>query len=276
MLKMMMRVVAVMLAVVPATLHAKIVTEKIEYRDGDAVLEGFLAYDDSVKPEDRRPGVLVCHEWWGGGGSNAYAQSRAEQLAGLGYVAFALDMYGKGRNTDDPKQAGAWAGEVFADAEAMRRRAALGLKVLAEHERVDRERLAVIGYCMGGTVALELARSGLEHTQSLRVVVAFHASTLAAKGSAEEIMKANANIKGSVLVCHGAVDQFVKPGELQAFGDQMEAAKVDYQVVHYGGAVHSFTNPGADAHKMASVGYDEKADRRSWGHMRMLMDEKFK
>lgn len=268
---------AALVTLMLATLaHAKIVTQKIEYKDGETVLEGFLAYDDSAKEGEKRPGVLVCHEWWGGGGSSDYAQSRATQLAELGYVAFALDMYGKGKITSDPKQAGAWSGEVMGTPGVLQRRAAAGLKVLAEQSRVDAKRLAVIGYCMGGTVALELARSGLPHTENLKAVVAFHASTLAAKGNAEEIMKANANIKGSVLVCHGAMDEFVRPAQLREFGLQMEAAKVDYQVIHYAGAVHAFTNPKADGYKLPSVGYNAAADRRSWQHMRQLFDEKLK
>lgn len=273
----MLRTLALLVAIMlPALAHAKIITQKIEYNDGDTVLEGFLAYDDAAKEGEKRPGVLVCHEWWGGGGSSDYAQSRATQFAGLGYVAFALDLYGKGRITSDPKQAGAWAGEVMGTPGVLPRRAAAGLKVLAEHARVDPKRLAAIGYCMGGTVSLELARSGLPHTQNLKAVVAFHASNVAAKGSDADIAKANANVKASVLVCHGAIDDFVKPGELETFGKQMEAAKVDYQVVHYAGAVHAFTNPQADGYKVPGVAYNAAADRRSFEHMQLLFAEKLK
>jgi len=271
----MLRSLALFVAMlIPSLAHAKIVTQKIEYKDGETVLEGFLAYDDTKDETQKRPGVLVCHEWWGGGGSNDYAQARAIKLAELGYVAFSLDMYGKGRNTSDPKQAGAWAGEVMGTPGLLQRRAAAGLKVLVQQPQVDPKRLAAIGYCMGGTVALELARSGLPHTGELRAIVAFHASTVAAKGSDMEIAKANGNLKGSVLVCHGAIDDFVKPGELETFQKQMEAAKVDYQVVHYAGAVHAFTNPKADDYKLPSVGYNQAADRRSFEHMQRLFVER--
>lgn len=240
--------------------HAKIVTQRIEYKHGDTVLEGVLAYDDAAK--EKRPGVLVCHEWWG---MNAYAEKRATMLAELGYVAFALDMFGKGKTTEDAKQAGAWAGEVFKDNANLRERAALGLKQLAESDKVDPTRLAAIGYCMGGTVALELARSDKPHTADLKAVVAFHASTVSAAKADD-----NANIKGTVLICHGAADNFVKPEELPAFEKQMADAKVDYMLVSYAGAKHAFTNPNADKHTDLGVAYQKTADERSWGHMQSL------
>lgn len=253
-----------------ATGRAEVITQRIEYRDGDLVLEGVLAFDDAVPEGERRPGVLVCHEWWG---MNAYSESRAKMLAELGYVAFALDMYGKGQITDDPNQAGAWAGEVNSDVTKMRARAALGLKLLAEQAGVDATRLAAIGYCMGGRVALELARSGLPHSEHLRAIVPFHASVVSASGADEDIAKANANIKGAVLVCHGAIDPFVQEGELETFQQQMEAAKVDYQVVSYAGTVHSFTNAAVDAYKIPGAAYNRAADQRSWAHMLRLFAE---
>lgn len=244
--------------------HGKVVTQRIEYKDGDTVLEGVLAYDDAVK--EKRPGVLVCPEWWG---CNAYAHKRAEMLAELGYVAFAIDMFGKGKITEDPKQAGAWAGEVFKDPAALRARAAKGLAVLVASEKVDTSRLAAIGYCMGGTVALELARSGLPATQNLKAVVAFHASTIAAKNADD-----NKNIKGTVLICHGALDNFVQPDQIPAFEKQMAEAKVDYVFISYAGAKHAFTNPNADNHAGLGVAYNTLADERSWRHMNDLFKER--
>lgn len=250
-----------------ATAMGEVKVERIEYRDGETVLRGILAYDDAAAGA-RAPGVLVCHEWWG---CNEYSESRAKQLAGLGYVAFALDMYGNGKVTTEGKVASEWAGALYADNAALRRRAAAGLKVLAENPRVDRERLAVIGYCMGGTIALELARSGLGHTENLRAVVSFHASTLAAAVAAD-----NTKIKGSVLVCHGGADDFVKPEQITKFNEQMQAAGVDAQFVSYVGAVHAFTNPKADGSFSPMVKYDERADRRSWAAMKSLFDETLK
>lgn len=240
-------------------------TKRVEYTSGGKTLEGVLAWDDAAK--GKRPGVLVCHEWWG---MNDYAQKRATMLAEQGYVAFALDMYGKGKTTADPKVAGEWSGALYGDPKALRETAAAGLKVLSSDERVDGKQLAAIGYCMGGTIALELARSGLPGSENLRAIACFHTSSVAAKIPAD-----NANIKGSVLVCHGAADGFVKADELPTFHKQMEEAKVDYQVVWYAGAAHSFTNPGADAFGIPGVKYDKHADQRSWRAMLDLFREKF-
>ena len=262
---MLSRLTAVLAATCSTAAFAEIKTEHIKYTSGQTTLEGVLAYDDAAT--DKRPGVLVCPEWWG---RNEYADSRARQLAALGYVAFAIDMYGDGKTTTDPKQAGEWAGKVSSDPAEMRVRAAAGLKVLAEHAKVDDSKLAAIGYCMGGTVALELARSGQPHTENLRAIVPFHASTLAAKNPDD-----NKNIKGSILVCHGQDDAFVKPEQIENFHKQMKDAGIDYQFASYSGAVHAFTNPDADSFGVPGVKYNQKADKRSWTAMRNLLSEVF-
>lgn len=244
--------------------HAEIKIERIEYKVGDASYKGVLAYDDAAK--DKRPGVLVCHEWWG---CNEYMENRVRMLAEEGYVAFAPDMYGSGRVTSDPKQASDWLGALFADPKAMVDRAGTGLKLLAEHARTDSTRLAAIGYCMGGTVALTLARSDAPHAANLKAVVTFHTSNISAKDPAT-----NRNIKGSVLVCHGAIDSFVQPAEIEKFHKQMDEAGVDYQFISYSGALHAFTNPGADKYGVDGVKYHETADKRSWKHMLTLFAEK--
>ncbi len=238
--------------------QAEIRTERIEYRHGDAVLAGYLAYDNAVT--GKRPGVLVVHEWWG---LNDYAKRRAEQLARLGYVAFALDMYGKGISTTDPKEAGRLAGLFRDDRPFGRARAAAGLEVLRKRPQVDPARIAAIGYCFGGTVVLEMARSGAD----LKGVVSFHGG-LATPNPADA-----GNIKGKVLVLHGADDTFESPAEITAFQEEMRQAKVDWQMVYYGGAVHSFTNPDAGKAGIKGVAYDEAADRRSWQAMRDFFDE---
>src|SRR5437016_4859901 len=141
----------VMAGISPVT-HATIKTQVVDYKDGDVALEGYLAYDDSIASA---PGVLVIHEWWG---NNEYSHKRAEQLAGLGYVAFALDMYGKGVTADNAQDAGKLATPFYQDRDLMRSRAAAGLNILKSQKNVDPKHLAVIGYCFGGTTALELAR----------------------------------------------------------------------------------------------------------------------
>lgn len=252
-------IAATALAISSALAQADVNTQKVEYTIGDQTFVGYLTYDDAKS--EPRPGVLVCHEWWG---NNEYSSKRAHMLAEQGYVAFALDVYGKDKVTTDPKQAGAWAGEIFGDVNIVRERAAAGLKVLAENPRVDKTRLAAIGYCMGGSVALELARSGHKHTENLRVVAPFHAGNLLAKTPED-----NKNIKGTVVVFHGADDTFVPEGDIQKFEKQMNDAHIDYLFVSFGHAVHAFTNPAADKANIPGVKYDKKADERSW---KLLLD----
>jgi dienelactone hydrolase len=241
--------------------QAEVKTQSIEYRHGDAVLVGYLAYDDSMA--GRRPGVLVVHEWWG---LNDYAKGRAEQLARLGYVAFALDMYGKGMSTTDPKVAGQLSGVFRNDRALGRARAAAGLAVLKGRPEVDPARIAAMGYCFGGTVVLEMARGGAD----LRGVVSFHGG-LATPNPADA-----KNIRGKVLVLHGADDPFESPAEIAAFQDEMRRAHVDWQMNYYGGAVHSFTNPASSTFGIKGVGYNAEADRRSWLAMRNFFDEIFR
>jgi dienelactone hydrolase len=213
--------------------------------------------------------VLVCPEWWG---NNDYARGRARQLAELGYVAFSIDMYGQGKLTTDPKVAQEWSGALYADNALGRERAQLGLAQLTAQPMVDASRCAAIGYCMGGTVALELARTGAD----LKAVVTFHASTVTARGTDAEALADNKRIRATLTICTGAEDGFLPADELQRFHAQMKAAGVDYQVASYAGAVHSFTNPGADAYKIPGVAYDAKADARSWSLMRSALAEAFR
>jgi dienelactone hydrolase len=236
-------------------------TEPIEYKHGDVVLEGYLAYDDST--QDKRPGVLVVHEWTG---HNPYVRKRAEQLAGLGYVAFALDMYGKGVQAKDAKEAAQLASTYKNDRKLMRARANAGLDVLRKQPLVDTERLAAIGYCFGGTTVLELARGGAD----LAGVVSFHGDL--ATPTPEDAR----NIKGKVLALHGADDPFVPPAVVTAFEEEMRKGGVDWQLVKYGGAVHSFTNPGAGNDNSRGAAYNEKADHRSWEAMKVFFAEIFK
>ena len=251
-----------------ASACAAIQTKTVEYKVGDRAFEAFIAFDDAkATPAHKQPGVIVCPEWWG---NNDYARDRARQLAQLGYVAVSIDVYGKDdgklRITSNPEQAGKWAGEVSSTPSAMRERAAAGYKVLTDLPQVDLSRTAAIGYCMGGTVALELARTGAP----LNAVVTFHASTIAAKVPAD-----NKTIKASVLICHGQDDTFVADEQIKSFHSQMKEAGVNYQFISYSGAVHSFTNAGADAFKIPGVAYQKEADHRSWEAMQSLFREKF-
>ncbi len=248
---------ALMVAAVPPA-HAEVKTEVVEYRHGDVVLEGYLAYDDSF--QGKRPGVLVAHEWFG---QTPYERKRAEQLARLGYVAFAIDMYGKGVRARDGKEAGALAGKYMGDRKLMRARAAAGLDVLRMRPATDPTRLAAIGYCFGGTTVLELARSGAD----LASVVSFHGGLdTPTPGEAR-------NIKAKVLVLHGADDPLVPTRQVEAFQEEMRKGGVDWQFISYGGAVHRFSNPAAGDDPSKGLAYNERADRRSWEAMRVFFAE---
>ena len=242
--------------------QAKVVTKPVAYEQGGTKLEGYLAYDDSVKTA--RPGVLVVPEWWG---LNDYIKGKADELAKMGYVAFAVDMYGAGVNTLDPKKAQELASPFYGKP-LMAERARAGLDQLLKSELVDQHHVAAIGFCFGGTTCQALAYSGAP----LSGIVSFHGGLITAT---PEQAKA---IKAKFLMCNGAVDTFVKPEDVQSFKAALEGAKVDYQFVDYSGAVHAFTNPGADkihADTGLNVGYNEAAARRSWALMRSFFDEVF-
>jgi dienelactone hydrolase len=252
---------AIVLLAGAAMAQAKIHTEEIDYKHGDVVLQGYLAYDDAIT--GKRPGVLIVHEWTG---HNPYVRKRAEQLSELGYVAFALDMYGKGVQAKDAQEAGKMAGVYKNDRKLMRARAGAGLDVLVKQDLVDPKQVAAIGYCFGGTTVLELARGGAD----LAGVVSFHGDL--ATPTPEDAK----NIKGKVLALHGADDPFVPEKVVEAFRSEMRKGAVDWELVEYGNAVHSFTNPGAGKDNSKGAAYNEKADKRSWQAMRDLFGEIFK
>jgi len=246
---------AVLLAT--ASLHAAIQSKTIFYQQDDATLEGMLVWDDAVSGP--RPGVLVVHQWLG---ITDYEKHRATMLAQLGYVAFCADIFGQGVRPTNTAAAGAEATKYKTDRTLLRARVNAGLDQLRKSELVDPRRLAAIGYCFGGTTVLELARSGAD----VKGVGSFH-------GGLDSPAPADGkNIKGAVLVCHGADDPFEKPEDLTAFESEMRAAKVDWRLIKYGGAVHSFTqpdpgfvNPGAR--------YNEKAAKPSWEDMKLFLAE---
>jgi dienelactone hydrolase len=232
--------------------------EHIEYKDGDVSLEGYLAYDDAV--EGKRPGVLVVHEWWG---LNRYIERRTEELAKLGYIVFAIDMYGKGMTADSPEKAVEFSSVYTKNRKLMRSRATAGLAVLRNHPLADIPRIAAVGYCFGGTTSLELARSGAP----LAGVASFH-------GGLDTPYPEDAkNIKCSILDLHRADDPFQPRQNVEDFQDEMSKAGVDWQTNIYSGAQHAFTNPDADKHGIKGVAYNEKADRRSWEAMEIFFNE---
>ena len=242
------------------TASAKVVSQSLSYTHDGVSLEGYLAYDDAVS--GKAPGILVVHEWWG---LNDYARSRAQKLAGMGYVAFAVDMYGKGKSTQHPDQAAAWMKEVNSNMDGWLKRALAGLEVLKKQPQVDTTRLAAIGYCFGGATVQVLAYGGA----GLKGVVSFHGSLI--PPSAEQAGRTQAKI----LICHGAMDPMNTPEAMTTYVNAMNASSIDWQLIAYGGTRHSFTNPDADKRGMAALAYHPSADRRSWQQMTFFLDELF-
>ncbi len=240
--------------------RAELKSDPVEYQQGETTCEGFLVYDNAVK--GKRPGVLIAHQWKG---LSAYEKKRAEMLAKLGYVVFCADIYGKGVRADNPKDASALAAKYKGDRPLLRARVNASLAQLKKQPLVDARRIAAIGYCFGGTTVLELARSGAE----VAGVVSFHGG-LNTPGADDA-----KQIKGKVLALHGADDPFVPPVEVAAFEDEMRKAGVDWQLVSYGGAVHSFTDWNAGGDNSKGAAYNEQADKRSWEAMKVFFAEIF-
>jgi len=240
--------------------QAKVVTKSVAYEQGGQKLEGYLAYDDAKS--GARPGVLVVPEWWG---LNDYVKSRARQLAQMGYVAFAADMYGNAKVTRDPKQAEEWSSAVD-NGGLMAPRSKAALEVLKEQPQTDKSKLAAIGFCFGGSTVLQLAYSG----EPLAATVTFHGGLMPPK---EDQL---AKIKSPILILHGAEDGFVKPETIDQVRASLDKAKVDWYMVTYANAVHAFSNPDANSFKIPGIGYNEKAARRSWAEMQDFFKEQFK
>ena len=243
------------------TLHAEVMTQEFSYSDGDINMIGYLASDISVKGE--QPGIIVVHEWWG---HNEYAKRRARMLAGLGYRAIALDMYGNGKTASHPKDAGMFSGEVKKNMAVAEKRFMAAYKYLQNQKNVAKDKISAIGYCFGGGIVLEMARRGVD----LDGVVSFHGS-LGTKDKAKK-----GKVKAKVLVLNGQADPFVKAESIAEFKKEMEAAKVDYKFINYPNAKHAFTNPGADefgAKFKIPLAYNAKADKKSWQEMKDFLNE---
>lgn len=257
--KMILSIAVIGLLASPAS--AQVVERVVNYQHAGTILQGVLAYDDAVMGQ--RPGVLVVHEWWG---MNDYVKKRVRQLAGLGFVAFALDMYGKDRVTEHPKQAAEWMTQTTKNVNFWRDRAKAGLAVLRSEDRTDPSRMAAIGYCFGGATVQQLAYSGV----SLKGVVSFHGSPIPPPADTAS------RVKAAIVLNHGAADPFTKPEQLQAYLAAMNASGLHWQMNIYGGARHGFTNPGADAYGMPALAYNRTADERSWAGMLAFFSEIFR
>lgn len=239
-------------------LYGSVHTEAFTYTDGERNFEGYLAHPEGLA--EPAPGIVVVHQYMG---PTDHERDAARKLAEMGYVAMVTDIYGVTLRPANRQEAGATAGSFRNnDRRLLRERVGLGHDWLKEHSLVDETRTAAIGYCFGGTAALELARDGADVTG----VVSFH-------GGLGTPATDDPPITAKILVLHGAADPLVPIDEVAAFQDEMHELEVDWQLIAYGGALHAFTEPGSDDVDSPAVGYDPKADRRSWKAMEVFFDE---
>ncbi len=256
--------ILLVLFVISTSTQAKLVGEKVDYKDNNVSLQGYLVYDDAIK--GKRPGILVVHEWWG---HNAHSRNRATQLAKQGYTAFALDMYGKGVLAKHPGDAAKFSGQFSKNPALVKSRFNAALKVLQSHQTVARRKIGAIGYCFGGRIVLEMARSGSD----LMAVASFHGSPVTSNTAKKGI------IKSQVRFYIGSEDPFVTKAQLNTFKSEMKTAQVPFKVVIYKNVKHSFTNPDADRlgkkYKLP-LAYNKKADHASWMDMSQFLKDVFK
>jgi dienelactone hydrolase len=237
-----------------ANAYAAVKEDPVTYQDGDTMMKGFVVYDDAV--QGKRPGIVMVHEWWG---ITKHIHTEAQKLAQQGYTAFIADMYGDAKTADNPKDAGALSGGVMKDPKVMEARFNAARAQLAKHPSVDPAHVGAVGYCFGGAVVLNMARAGTD----LAAVAGFHASL-----GLNTPAPAPGTVKAKMLVLNGADDPFVKREQYEVFKKDLDAAKADYRVIEYPGAVHAFTNPDAtelgEKFKLP-LRYDAKVDAEAKG-----------
>lgn len=241
--------------------HAKVIVSPVEYKEGTTTLEGLVAYDTQFS--GKRPGILVFPDWMGVGPN---VKSRIEKLAELGYVAFAGDIYGKNARPNNQSEAGKKATIYKNNRTLMRKRAVAALQALEDQKNVDPNQIVAMGYCFGGTNALELGRSGAK----LKGIVTFHGGLDTPSPSDGK------NIQGEVLAFHGADDPFVPQKDVEAFEKEMKDGKVKWELVIYGGAVHSFTLPTAGNDPSTGQAYNPEADAKSWESLKLFLKRVFR
>ncbi len=241
----------------------EIIGEEVSYKTDSTQMKGYITYNKNKK--GKRPGVLVIHEWWG---HNDYVRKRADMLAELGYTALAIDMYGDGKQANHPSDAEKFAMSVMGNIGVTTARFNAALEMLKSNPNVDANKIAAIGYCFGGSVALTMANTGAD----LDAVAAFHS------GIKLPVMP-NDKLKAKVLVCNGADDPFISAKDITTFKQKMDSIQADYKYISYKGAVHSFTSKAADSlgkkFNMPAA-YNQEADTKSWLALQELLEEAFK
>ena len=246
----------------PEASPVKVKGTEVTYATDSTNLKGYIAFDENNK--EKRPGILIIHEWWG---HNDYVRERADMLAKLGYTAIAVDMYGDGKLADHPDDAGKFAGAVFRNLPEAKARFNAAMNLLQNHESVDANKIAAIGYCFGGSIALTMANTGAD----LDAVAAFHS------GIALPVMP-NDKLKARVLVCNGADDPFISQESITAFKSAMDSISAKYEYISYPGVKHGFTSKEADANGEKfglPLAYDAEADQKSWESLQQLLKEAF-
>lgn len=241
--------------------QAAVVTKTVEYKSNDKVFEGVFITPE--KSAHKRPLIVMVHNWMG---VSDETRKQAERFAELGYDVFAADIYGKGIRPQDAKAAGEQATIYKTDRALFRERLNLALSTALAQPQVDKQKVAVVGYCFGGTGALELARSGAK----LKAAISFH-------GGLDSPAPADGkNIKAKVLALHGEDDPYVPAKDVAAFEDEMKANHVSYQLIKYPHAVHSFTDKGAGTDNSKGAAYNEAADLQSFEEAKKLLATSFK
>ncbi len=241
--------------------------ENITYSPGDItdsiVLDGYVVYDQNV--EGKRPAVLVVHEWWG---LNDYPKKRARELAALGYIAMAVDIYGNGKRAEDPGTAGKLAAPFYENPQLAKQRFDAAMAKIKTYSQTDTSKIAAIGYCFGGGLLLNIARLG----EDIDGIVSFHGSLLGTPAD-KNLLKAK------ILVCHGAADTFVPLSDVDQFKKQMDSIGATYTFKAYDGATHAFTNPDATEKGKKyniPIAYNASADTASWKDMKEFLGTVFK
>jgi dienelactone hydrolase len=257
-----MKAIALLLLATASLAPAKLVTRTVDYTDASGTpLEGYVVYDDVHGGP--RPGVLIVHDWRG---LTDYTKMRSDQIAKLGYVAFAADIYGKGVHLNSVPEFSQKMAPYKADRTLYRLRARAAYDTFLQQPEVDKSRIAAIGYCFGGTGVIEMARDGLP----LKGVVSFHG------GLDARPVTPGAKITARVLALCGAADPFEQPSDMLAFMQQMHDNAVDLKVVEYPGAQHAFTDPGVDAWHLDGAKYNAAADHQSWQAMKEFLHKIFR
>lgn len=249
--------IALLLTIMALQANAQL--KPIAYNDGTQKLNGFAAVP--AKALKQKPGILILPAWKG---ISNHSKETAEKLSKLGYHAFIADIYGEGNYPTTPEEAGKQAGKYKNDYKAYQKRISLALEQLVK-SGADANNIVIIGYCFGGTGALEAARGDLP----VKGVVSFHG------GLGKDVSRENGTIKAKVLVLHGADDPHVPQKEIEAFQKEMKDSKADWQMIYYSNAVHAFTEKEAGNDNSKGAAYNEKADKRSWNHFMLFLEELF-